>query len=121
MLSYSQSLTQWALLLLGGTVAIMVGTEFHRPALRWVRCLWGLFIPGWGCLLMSTLRGTTVQRFYLGYAMGSRSLMDTARDMNDSSYDQGWWFRLALLPFAFWLVGYLAWWIFNEDEPRGTS
>jgi hypothetical protein len=110
--SYSQSLTQWALLLLGGTVLLLLGTSYYRPGNRFVLYSYLLFVPSWGCLGVSMWHGTRVAQAYLAY-LWFRHV--TAREIkiaiNHDLLWQGGAMECALAVLTLWMLVYLYWWI----------
>jgi hypothetical protein len=47
---YASSLSQMALAVVGGTIAVLLGTSYLRPAHLLMRAIYFLFLPGWYCL-----------------------------------------------------------------------
>ena len=72
-LSLAQSLSQWDLLILGGSLVVIVSTSYYRPKTLKVRAAYFLFIPTWLCLAISVYQGIAVQRSYVAYLVASRS------------------------------------------------
>jgi hypothetical protein len=55
--SYSQTLSQWAYLILAGSVALLLKDFKDRPKNPWFRRIHWLFVPGWLCLILSIYQG----------------------------------------------------------------
>jgi len=120
--SYSQSLTQLALLVVVGTLAVLLGTSYRRPANRFIRYAYFMFIPGWAGLALSIYCGGLVQRSYLGYLW--RPKADPAKvlqTMNADAYCQLSSMEWSLAIFGVWLVVYLLWWILHQQLDGSTE
>lgn len=113
----SESLTQWGLLVFGGTVALLMGTEFRRPKSVRVRYTYWLFLFGWFMIALSLYRGTRVHRAYLRLLFDQGQLsLDSLRPLNAHLDCQLTFFQVAAFPFAAWLVVYLWWWIHHKES-----
>ena len=120
--SYSQSLTEWALLIFGGSVVIVVGTSYVRPRKRWVRSTYFLFMFGWACLGLSMYYGSQVQRVYLAHLWSSEvSLSEARATINKETFMQIKCLKWALGVFGTWLWVYLCWWILQKKEPASGA
>jgi hypothetical protein len=110
-LAYGESLSRWALLIFGGTVAILVGTQHASPR---TRLRWGylLFAVAWACLGASLWYGAQVQSacvaYYCAAAHDAHPAMDAIR--NDGRL-QLIYLESALVVLGVWLTAYLVWWI----------
>lgn len=119
-LSFAQSLTGWALLIVAGSIVTLVGTSYYRPQARWARFSYFLFIPGWSFLFVSMMRGVSVQRVYLAYLFTSpteeriKLLKDAVRE---DSLNQIRDIEIALCFFCAWLFLYVFWWTLNREPP----
>jgi hypothetical protein len=120
--SYSQSLTEWALLIFGGSVAILVGASYVRPQNRLVRSGYFLFILGWASLLRSIYSGSQVQRAYLAYLWSpGMSISEARRTIGTDVATQIGSLKWALCVFGIWLCVYLCWWILHRKEPSRST
>jgi hypothetical protein len=121
-LSFAQSITGWALLIVAGSIVTLVGTSYYRPMAPWARFPYLLFIPGWLFLARSMWRGVSVQRVYLAYLFTNpteeriKQLKDAVREDSLSQIRE---IEIALCLFGVWLFFYLFWWILNKEHPRG--
>jgi hypothetical protein len=123
-LAYGQSLTQWGLLILGGSVAILLGTSYHAPRHRLVRLSYVLFLPGWILLGLSMLSGTTASRVYLAFLWGAGNNPEaTAAKIDAEIFCQLRFIEFAILTFGTWLVVYLVWWVFLRpaEQPNRVA
>jgi hypothetical protein len=119
-LAYSQSLLQWALLGVGGTVALLIGTTTHRsPPQPLLRLLYYLFPAGWALLGVSIHFSTRVHQAYLAYywsphrdAFGTMTTISSDLDSQESLF----FFGVGVL--AVWLIAYVIWWIHTPEETR---
>lgn len=116
--SYAQSLTQWALLIVAGTALLLVSTEYHRPKNSALLYSYFLFLPGWLSLIFSMYRGVRVQQAYLGYLLPERP--DWAQSMLAVNSDALWQVRgmqAGVSVFGIWLAAYLVYWILFYVAP----
>lgn len=119
----AQSLSQWALVIIGGTLAIIVGTSYYRPDSRRVRAIYLLFVPAWILLALSISNGSLIQRRYLAYLFlnpenpsSQATVTQIISKVNDEAYWQLITLEWALLCLGVWLLFYLVWWIRTEDK-----
>jgi hypothetical protein len=117
-LAYAQTLSQWALLLLGSTAALLIGTT-HRspdnPGLRWIYLV---FVPGWALMAATIYFGGQVHEHYLGFVWHVRRDLNVSRDlMNADLVTQQACLYVGLGVFLLWIVAYLLWWISTPAPP----
>jgi len=118
--SFSQSLSQWAYITIGASVALLLKDFDRRPNSRAIRWSFGIFVPGWLCLACAIYKGVRVHGAYIAYLMSPRhDSQDAIRHINADAASQvaalGW----GLTIFFIWLFVYLLWWIKRPDEPKG--
>jgi len=122
----AQSLSQWSLLIVGGSLVVVVSTSYRRPQNPKVRAAYFLFIPMWCCLAVSVYQGIVVQRSYVAYLVASRStpaqqtLNSIAENITDATRNQILALESALLIGALWLLIYIVWWICS-NQTEATS
>jgi hypothetical protein len=122
----AQSLSQWSLLIIGGSLIMVVSTSYRRPQNRKVRAAYFLFIPMWCCLAMTIYQGIVVQRSYVAYLVASRStptqqtLNGIAESITNATRNQIIALESALLIGALWLLIYIVWWICS-NQTEATS
>ena len=119
----AQSISQWNLLIIGGSMVVIVSTSYYRPDTRRVRTAYLLFLPAWAFLALSIYKGIKVQGSYVAYLLAAREnnglLISTiAHDMNADITRQIAYLEWALLFLAGWLVIYILWWIFSAKAQR---
>jgi hypothetical protein len=117
----SSQLSAWALAIIGGSVAVIVGTSYRRPdALRW-RIPYLLFLPGWACIGYSLYLGNKLVGSYLAAIMGRNQelISSIASQVNDMYAGQRIYLLLSLVFFGLWLLIYLLSWIFVEPFLKG--
>jgi hypothetical protein len=118
----AQGLSQWALLILGGSLVIVVSTSYYRPRDRRVRAAYFLFIPTWFCLAISVYQGISVQRSYVAYLVASRGtpqaalLGEIAEKMTSATRNQIMFLEIALLFAGIWLIIYIVWWVLTTQS-----
>lgn len=120
--SLAQSLEQLTIAIIGGSIAVLVTSSTHRPKGR-IRWAYFLFIPGWVGLSYAIYRGVQVQRVFLSYHFFPNPNLASLRvAINRDAYCQIVSLELGLLAFGVWLICYLLWWIFAEENgEKGTS
>ncbi|HEV2274955.1 MAG TPA: hypothetical protein VGR96_12365 [Acidobacteriaceae bacterium] len=124
--SLAQSLSQWGLLIIGGSLVVIVSTSYRRPQNRKVRAAYFLFIPMWCCLAVSVYEGIMVQRSYVAYLVASRStptqqaLNNIAENITNATRYQILALESALLIGALWLLIYIVWWICSNQPEAGS-
>ncbi|HME01194.1 MAG TPA: hypothetical protein VKM93_28260 [Terriglobia bacterium] len=121
-MGFAQSLTQWALLILGGSVAILVGTSYHAPKKLFFRYSYFLFFGGWLFLGRSMLCGANVNRAYLAYLWNASDNPEAYATINAEAFCQLSAMECALGIFGMWLLLYLVWWVlFRPREQLQVS
>lgn len=119
----AQSLSQWSLLIFGGSLAIILGTSYRRPATRRMRLIYLLFLPAWSLLAFSIYEGFEVQGSYVAYLLAARGkgaavnakIGDIAIDINTATTLQTRGLESALVLLGVWIVVYTLWWIMARD------
>jgi hypothetical protein len=119
--SMSNTITSWAYALMAGSILVLVGTSYYRPANRWIRGAYFTFLPAWIFLFLSIQAGAKLQGYYLGVLFAKKPDFDKALiNVNDQAVAQTDLMRAALLCLGTWLIIYLFWWILN-NEPKESS
>jgi hypothetical protein len=114
-ISFSQSLSQWSVLIIGGSVAALVGTSNWRPAKTWIRCIYLLFLPALTLLFVSAYYGVAAQRNCLAIMlMANADTIGAKVELNENLRSQ-----LATMQWGFfflgvWFVIFVFWWIFDS-------
>lgn len=113
----ANTMTSWALVMIGGSILAILSTGYHRPEKLIVRCAYFAFVPAWIFLSLSVYSGTRVQSTYLG-ALFSRpkDLLSSETSLNHDAISQIARMEWGLAFFGVWLVVYLGWWVFNKDS-----
>jgi hypothetical protein len=121
----SQKIVDTELLLFGGSIAILFGTNYHRPSARSVRKSYFSFLGGWLAFSISMYYGYAVRSTYLAFLLTTPRTLDQAFPsfvkMNHDSTYQARWFYAGLVTFACWLVFYLIWWVFTDTIKESKS
>jgi len=124
----AQSLSQWDLLIVGGSLVIIVSTSYYRPASLRMRAAYLLFLPAWCCLAYSIYQGIVVQRSYVAYLIATRStaktqdtIMAIAKRMETATSGQIDGLQYALVCLGTWLLAYMAWWIVTDRIEKEKS
>jgi hypothetical protein len=119
----AQALSQWALLIIGASMIIIVSTDYYRPKTRRMRFVYLWFIPSWALLATSIYRGIQVQGTYVAYLVAARNknaVEKIALKMNEDTLSQIWFLKAGLIFLAIWLVTYFWLWVWfdkiSEDK-----
>jgi len=116
--SFAQSLSQWAYIVMGGSVAILFRDLKYRPKDKVVRLSFWLFLPGWVSLIISIYEGIRVQQRYVARWMNPNpQINEIVANFNRHTVWQICCVKLGMLCFALWLVVFLGRWITHRDEP----
>jgi hypothetical protein len=124
----AQSLSQWDLLIIGGSLVVIVSTSYYRPEARRMRLTYFLFLPAWFFLAFSVYQGIQIQGSYVAYLVAARNndsdkntltIQQIATAMENAARREIQGLELALLCLALWLVIYIAWWVLSDDTQRG--
>ncbi len=112
----SDGLNSRGLLIIAATIGMIVGTSHLRPRRRWSRGIYLLFIPGWLFIAVSAFFSFRITRGYAGLPLGR---FDSLGDAQNLIHSNLWWqmffFQLGFAFFAFWLIGFLLLWIFDDE------
>jgi len=115
--AFAQSLSQWAYITIGASVALLFRDLSQRPKTRFVRCLFLLFLPGWVLLILSIYEGLKVHGVYIAYLMSEKP--DAAKavtDANTIGSCQLLAVKWGIGIFLLWLAVYLIWWIIDGGK-----
>jgi len=120
----AQSLSQWDLLIIAGSLVVIVSTSYYRPGSRRMRAAYFLFLPAWFFLALSIYQGIEVQRSYVAYLVAVRAKISDrigliAQNMNNATQSQIKWLEFGLLCLALWLLFYIGWWVFSDKAREG--
>jgi hypothetical protein len=118
----SASLSQWALLLLGGALLSVFSTSYYKPSWRW-RWVYLVFFPAFALLARVLERGTVVHSSYSAMLLRphtNANALEALGTANPAALQQQWAFRWAATFLAAWTFVYLIWWIV-ADEKRPTE
>jgi glucan phosphoethanolaminetransferase (alkaline phosphatase superfamily) len=117
--SFAQSLSQWAYVTIGASVAFLLKGLAQRPKNRFVRWWFVTFIAGWWFLIFAIWKGVRVHGDYISYLMNSkRDYILAVTNINADASAQLRALKYGLWIFSAWLVIYLGWWIMHPDGPK---
>jgi hypothetical protein len=120
--SFAQSLSQWAYITIGASVALLLKDLAQRPKSRFVRWSFLTFVPGWIFLGRAISKGVRVHGAYIAYLMNPNHEVSTAiQYINVDAAAQLSNLKCGLVIFFLWLVIYLLWWITHPDRPRSNE
>ncbi len=113
-MAFSQTLSQWCFLIIGGTVLTLLQSTAHRPVKRYARWSYLWFAPAWGCFVTSIFYGTKAQRVHLAYLLNAATTWEGARShLNPYMNCQIWMMEAGLVCLIPWLLVMLGWWVFD--------
>lgn len=114
--SLSNTLTSWALVMIGGSILAILSTSYYRPKSLWFRSTYLAFVPAWVFLSLSIYSGTRVQSVYLAALYSHNGSLDKLEAaLNSDAYAQIFRMEVGLCLFGLWIFAYLMWWIFNKE------
>jgi len=117
--SFAQSLSQWAYITIGASVALLAKDLKQRPKSLLVRSSFFAFLPGWGFLVYAIYKGTRVHGAYIAYLMSQgRNTTSNLEDINSDAASQLSALKWGLLILFVWLVIYLFWWVLYREGPE---
>jgi hypothetical protein len=120
MVEMSGSLNGWALLVLGGTLAVLLSTSYRKPDWPY-RAVFFLLLPAVAFLVRTLERGARVQQAYTAMLLRPPTLVaanDALIETNVALDGQMWAFKFAMGFLAFWLLLYVLWWIVIDNEKK---
>lgn len=131
-LDNSATLVNWALAVMGGTVAAVIGSSYERPKTWPERLMYLLFIPAWILLGCSIFAGKQISGRFIAAQLASdpKNVRETIGHMNDDFFFQWSMLESALVVLFVWLIWFLIWFIFfstkdsekkNSDGTSGTT
>ena len=122
-IGFSQSLSQWSVLIIGGSVAALVASSNWRPARRKVRFIYLLFLPALGFLLESAYYGVAAQRNCLAMMLLANADTDGAKiELNEHLGLQLVTMQRGILFIGLRFFAFLVWWIVDtriDPDKRG--
>lgn len=108
----SSQLTTWALTMLGGSVAVVIGSSHYSPASRRFRSFYFLLAPAWVFMLLSVHSGNDLSRSYLAALFTKGAAQDEAFNQINADFQaQLDYLFYGVIVFALWLAAYLIWWV----------
>jgi hypothetical protein len=114
--SFSQSLSQWSVLIIGGLTALLLGDSHLSSSRRRVRLIYLLFLPSWLFLLLSVFMGVKVQRNFLALKLLLGANVEATKlALNNHMSCQLTFIEVGLWFIGGWLLCYLLWWVFSEE------
>jgi hypothetical protein len=114
-ISFSQSLSQWSVLIIGGSVAALVGTSNWRPAKTKIRCIYLLFLPSLALLFVSAYYGVAAQRNCLAMMlMPNVDPIGAKIELNENLRAQLGTMQWGFSFLGLWFVAFVIWWIFDS-------
>jgi hypothetical protein len=114
-INFSQGLSQWSVLLIGGSVAALLGTSNWRPRKLWVRAIYVLFVPALAFLFSSAYYGVAAQRNCLALMLIVNADVPGAK--SELNGNLRWQLTDMQIGFSFlgvWFLAFLLWWIFDR-------
>ncbi len=121
-ITFSQSISQWVILIVAGTTALILGKSHVSPSGKPFRLIYLLLLPAWALFALSVWEGVKVQRHFL--ALKILAPADTTGIKRGINHDL--WWQLRLMEFGLgvvvaFLVCYLFWWTFSAEAASDRS
>jgi hypothetical protein len=117
--SYSQSLAQWAFIIIGGSLVLVLGNSHRWPGHRGLRATYFLFLLAWATLARSIYLGARVQEANLAYLLVPVTTIEGITKTLSADLDkQIWWMFAGLSILCIWLLVYLGWSVFSKGIPN---
>lgn len=117
--SFAQSVSQWAYLTLGASVALLFRDLSQRPKHLFIRYSFLVFLLGWFFLGLAIYKGVRVHGAYIAYLMSKQhDTLATIQNINADAAAQLRALQIGLLIFGAWLTSYLVWWVTHKDESK---
>jgi len=114
--SFSQALSQWSVLIIGGVTALLLGESHLSSSRKGIRSLYLLFLPSWICLFRSIYMGVKVQRNFLALKLLSNADVPATKvEINNHMLRQLASMEFGLSFIGVWLLCYLFWWVFSDE------
>lgn len=114
-INFSQGLSQWSVLLIGGSVAALLGTSNWRPRRSWVRRIYLLFVPALSFLFASAYYGVAAQRNCLALMLIVHPDVSGAKvELNGNLRWQLTDMQIGFSFLGVWFLAFLLWWIFDK-------
>src|ERR1700677_5028267 len=114
----SATLKTWALSILGGSIAAFVGSDYLKPT-GGAKLIYLAFIPGWALLGISLYFADELSSRFMAIDFAGddfERLKYIGSKMNTALLRQKTLLSWALVPFGLWLILFLLWWIFFQNE-----
>lgn len=118
----SSQITTWALAMLGGSVAVVIGSSHYSPADRRWRSFYFLLALAWFFLVLSVWAGNKLSSSYLAALFTKGAAQDEAfNQINTGFQAQLDYLFYGVIAFSLWLTAYLLWWVLFRDIGRGEG
>ncbi|MFL8990414.1 hypothetical protein Q8X48_23510 [Pseudomonas sp. QLc11A] len=118
----SSQLTTWALAMLGGSVAVVIGSSHYSPANRRWRSFYFFLVPAWISLLVSVRAGNELSRSYLAALFTKGAAQDEAFNQINAYFQaQLDYLFYGVIALALWLTAYLLWWVIFRNVDCGEG
>lgn len=115
----SAQLTSLALAMLGGSIAVVIGSSHFSPRNRWARGFYFILAFAWLFLLISIRAGKELARSYLATLFTKGDAQKLAFDQINTHYDTQLNYLLwGVIACSIWLVAYLIWWVIFRQEGK---
>jgi hypothetical protein len=113
--SFSQSLSQWAYIVIGASAAVLLRDLTTNPSDRITRHIFWFLIPGWVLLGASIYHGIRVQERYVARWMNPNpQISDLIFKFNHHTLLQIRFMEYGLACLALWLMLFLCRWILRN-------
>lgn len=110
----SNVLVTWSISLFGASLLAILSTSYIRPAGKWSKLMYLLFMPAWFYLATAIYFGNVIARRQVMAAVKPERISFILERINDEYSLLLDAFNTALVFFALWLVIFLLWWVFQD-------
>jgi len=116
----SNLIITWSLAIFGGSLLVLLNTaDYAHPKTLPLKEIYLCFVISWICLIISLSYAfdiTGAVRAKNMYDNSEENMKDIFRKANRSLGIQMFFFKMALLSLAIWLMIYVYWWIYIMDK-----
>ena len=117
-IQHSSSIINWCLNIIGGSILVIISSDYVRPLNKKIRLFYLLFIPGW-CLLGYTIKlGINIANYEIMSTIMQKDKVQLLQITANMGFDysrQLLFFNLGLACFGIWIVSFLISWIFGKN------
>ena len=114
----SAALTEWTVLTIGGTLAVLLSTSYKQPKGNW-KAMYLLLLPAlvlFGVVLWDGFRVRQAQMAFLLRKATEQAASDALLIVNKAVAQQLDFYFDGIVILAVWLTLYMFWWVFADNS-----